>query len=69
MLNDDSAHQALTRLNRLAQRNEQGSTWLENCFNHDPARLPEIAIEVAVETGDPIGQVLARWITKRLQKS
>ena len=68
MLNDDVSRQALTRLNRLAQRNAQGLAWLEASFDRDPENLPEIALEVAVETGDPIGQALARWIERRLQK-
>jgi tetratricopeptide (TPR) repeat protein len=49
----------LTVLTRLARRRGEAQRWLEQAFASDLERLAEPAIAVAIETGDPIGQVLA----------
>jgi tetratricopeptide (TPR) repeat protein len=52
--------QALTRLTRLAQRNEKNRSLLEQALGESRlAGLVDAALQVGVETGDPIGQVLA----------
>ena len=56
------SHEALTRLTRLAQRQPQARRWLQEAFSGRLAYLAEPAIEVAAETGDPIGSVLAEKI-------
>jgi len=57
-----SAHAALTVLTRLAQRRPAGEDWLRTAFRSRLVSLAESALDVAVETGDPIGLVLAREI-------
>jgi tetratricopeptide (TPR) repeat protein len=59
------ASNALTALARLAQRRNE-TAWLAAAFRGERLeRLAELALEVAVETGDPVGMVLAREIEKR----
>jgi len=52
----------LTVLTRLAQRRPKTEEWLRTAFNTRLEALAESALDVAVETGDPIGLVLAREI-------
>jgi len=57
--------QALTVLTRLAWRGrKEAEGWLDLAFQSDLDGLAELALEVAVETGDPIGKVLAGWVGK-----
>jgi tetratricopeptide (TPR) repeat protein len=51
--------EALTRLTRLAQRRKATRRWLSQGFEGRLDGLAEPALDVAVETGDPIGQILA----------
>lgn len=51
---------ALTYLTRIARRKEYDRAWLIRAFAGRPLEeLAEAALEVAVETGDPIGKILA----------
>ncbi len=66
----DPSKATLTCLTRLAQRPGPTRRWLASVFDHRLEQLAEPAVEVAVETGDPIGtcqlvesSVLpARWV-------
>jgi tetratricopeptide (TPR) repeat protein len=61
---DRRAHQsALTILTRLAQRRHMGE-WLRKSLNERLESLAPIALEVAVETGDPIGKILAEELER-----
>jgi tetratricopeptide (TPR) repeat protein/glycosyltransferase involved in cell wall biosynthesis len=59
---DDEIKSALTMLDRLAHRSPTDSTWLKRGLNRHLARLARVAMDVAVETGDPIGPILAEAI-------
>ncbi len=54
--------QALTVLSRLASRRPEAREWLARAFEGRLAELSEEALDVAVETGGPIGQVLAALV-------
>jgi tetratricopeptide (TPR) repeat protein len=56
----------LTVLNRLARRRGEARRWLEQAFSGDLERLAGPAMEVAIETGDPIGQVLAEALERQV---
>jgi tetratricopeptide (TPR) repeat protein len=56
---DAEATATLTVLTRLAQRQSELGRWLKAAFQGRLERLAELALEVAVETGDPIGMILA----------
>ena len=60
----DAGYQTLTRLTRLAQRQENADRGLVQTFRGRLAQLAEPALDVAVETGDPMGRVLAGKIEK-----
>lgn len=53
----------LTYLTRIAQR-QKTTTWLSQALARDLERLADPASDVAVETGDPIGKVLAERLTQ-----
>ncbi len=53
------AHNGLTVLTRLAQRDPAQAGWLDRALSNRLDRLAEIALIVAIESGDPIGRVLA----------
>ena len=55
----------LTVLTRLAKRRPAARRWLEQAFAQDLDRLAEPAMRVAIESGDPIGQVLAEELDRR----
>ena len=55
----------LTVLTRLARRRPVARRWLEQAFTQDLERLAEPAMQVAIETGDPIGPVLADELERR----
>ncbi|HEX5080070.1 MAG TPA: tetratricopeptide repeat protein [Geminicoccaceae bacterium] len=59
----DQVQNALTVLTRLAQRRPDAERWLEQAFAGDLERLAEPAIRVAIETGPPMGKVLAQALT------
>lgn len=52
----------MTQLTRLAARRAEGSRWLLAALAGRLDTHAEAALDVAVETGDPIGQVLAGLI-------
>src|SRR5262245_5869847 len=55
-----NAKHALVELNRIASRKPERSSLLANFIEQNVPLLSRIAIEVAVEEGDPIGKILAR---------
>jgi hypothetical protein len=60
MSHDDGMVSALTQLTRLAQRRPETEKWIAEALRGRLEPLAKTALEVAVETGDPIGVVLAR---------
>ncbi len=66
----EEAQTALTVLTRLAQRRpEPGKAWLASAFRGERLeQLAEPALEVAIETGDPVGIVLAREVEERASR-
>jgi hypothetical protein len=54
----------LTTLTRLASHKPDQAKWLDQTFRGRLEELADPALEVAVETGDPIGQVLAERVAK-----
>ncbi len=54
----DATKGTLTTLTRLAQRNSGTRRWIELALRERLEILVESALEVALETGDPIGRVL-----------
>jgi tetratricopeptide (TPR) repeat protein len=58
----DEGRGTLTVLTRLAQRRPEAEEWLRAAFRGRLEALAENGLEVAVETGDPIGLVLAREV-------
>src|SRR5262245_15273367 len=57
-----NAKHTLTVLNRLAHRKPQRAVRLEKALQGRLDKLADTALEVAVETGDPIGRVMARKV-------
>jgi len=55
----------LAQLTRIAQRHGEKAVWLQDVFRRDLDRFALPALEVAIETGDPIGRELARQVTAR----
>lgn len=51
-------------LTRLAQQDPPAERWLEQALAKDVERLAEPAINVAIQSGDPIGPVLARVLAR-----
>ncbi len=52
-------HRILTQLTRLAQRRDQARAWLDQALLKNLDVVAPVALEVAVEIGDPLGRVLA----------
>ena len=62
-LSETEATNGLTKLNWVAQRwPESGRRKLESAIAANPARVIPLAVRVAVESGDPIGQIAAGWL-------
>ncbi len=60
MFYDADPSAALTYLTRIAGRKEHARSWLTRSLEGQRfEELVELALEVAIETGDPIGRVLA----------
>ncbi len=57
----------LTVLTRLAKRRPAAQRWLEQAFAQDLQRLAEPAMQIAIETGDPLGPVLANELEQRTE--
>ena len=56
---------ALTRMNWIAQRwAEKGRRQVVGALNANPARTLPLLLQVAVESGDPIGWIAASWLEK-----
>ncbi|MCP4594794.1 MAG: hypothetical protein GY842_29025, partial [bacterium] len=64
ILNPDDTYHVLTRLTRLAQRRSEKRSWLNQAFVGRLEKLAMIALKVGVETGDPVGSVLAEQLKK-----
>ena len=58
-------HEALTHLNRLAQRRKAGTRLIASALDGRLADSAEAAVDVAIETGDPMGPILAGMIGKQ----
>src|SRR5829696_5634599 len=58
----ESPSTALSCITRLAQRQESARKWLGLALERRLDTLALVALDVAVETGDPIGQILAQKI-------
>ena len=58
MIHATTVHETLTRLTRLAQRRPECGRWLTESLWGRP-ELAQTALDVAVESGDPIGRRLA----------
>jgi tetratricopeptide (TPR) repeat protein len=72
MLTDRASLDGLTLLTRLAQQRsgKGGERWLRRAISNERLELlAESAIEVAVETGDPIGRVLAAALLDRYPRA
>ena len=59
-----SAREALTRLTRIAQKKAQGPRFLDRALAGRLDGLAGLAFEVIVETGDPLGRVLAERLER-----
>ena len=60
-----AVNHTLTVLTRIAQRRkEDGETWLKQTLALDLERLLPLVLDVAQETGDPIGQVAAKVLER-----
>lgn len=64
MLNPEARHEALTRLNWLASDQPEERAHLLRLFEAGFNRLFVVAVDVAIESGDPIGQVLADHLSR-----
>jgi hypothetical protein len=65
MLDDQQTNNALTVLTRLAHRKPETTNLLVSALELDLMRQAVSAIEVAQQTGDPIGKVLASLLSVR----
>ncbi|MEO0941024.1 MAG: toll/interleukin-1 receptor domain-containing protein [Cyanobacteria bacterium J06642_12] len=54
----------LTNLNRLAARQSEAKEWLKDSLLTNLERAAKTGIEVAIEGGDPIGQILANCVLR-----
>ena len=54
-----AAAHMLTVLTRLAWYRSEAEEWLRHVLAHDPGRMIPLAVDVALETGDPVGRVAA----------
>src|SRR5215217_85297 len=60
----DSKH-TLTILTRLASRRPEAAAWLRKALQERLEPLAETAVDATVETGDPMGKVLAAVIEEQ----
>ena len=63
--NSEQAAHALTVLDRLAQRDPEQTKWLDKALSGRLEALAETAMGVAAQTGDPIGQLLAKILEEQ----
>jgi tetratricopeptide (TPR) repeat protein len=61
---DDGRASLLTVLTRLALRRPEEERWLRQAFEGHVEELAEPALAVAVEFGDPVGRVLADFVSE-----
>jgi tetratricopeptide (TPR) repeat protein len=62
---DQQWHAALTRLARLAQRQPEARTWIEEMLDRNMPGILRAAIEVAEETGPPLPKLLAGILERK----
>ena len=67
-MSDRAAKNALTMLTRLARRQPTAEEWLRRAFERHGERIAVPAIEIAKETGDPIGRLLAEYIEEHQRR-
>jgi|GEM_PF-6116086 len=70
-LNDQEARIGLTKLNQLAQSRRDGRPWnsiaqvrIDAALAAAPAILAPLVVDVALQSGDPIGRIAADWIAR-----
>jgi tetratricopeptide (TPR) repeat protein len=61
---DDGRSSLLTVLTRLARRRPEEERWLRQAFEGHVEELAEPALAVAVEFGDPVGRLLADFVSE-----
>lgn len=61
---DCVVREVLTRLTRIAQKRRRAGRFLEQALAGRMDRLAGTAVEVTVETGDPLGRLLARRLER-----
>jgi tetratricopeptide (TPR) repeat protein len=54
----------LTYLTRLSQRNPRNRAWLEQALTGRLAEVADAALDIAIETGDPLGRVLEEQVER-----
>ncbi len=59
---EGGSSQVLTVLTRIAQRRQEAQTWLRMALEDRLVSLGETALAIAIETGDPMGPVLAEAV-------
>lgn len=62
LFRSDADHSALTRLNRIARRKAYAEAWIEGLLEQRIATLAGVALDVAIEGGDPMGRLLSRHL-------
>ena len=58
-------HHGLTVLNRMTSHTPEAEGWLREILQTDLQRLAPSAIQVAIETGDPIGRILSAVLSQQ----
>lgn len=64
MFNQANQKSALTTLTRLCQTNPSNTIYLKQALRKDLRKFSLYAVEIAKETGDPIGKVLAECLVE-----
>ena len=62
---EEQIHNSLTVLNRAVAHSPIVEGWLEEDIGRNPRRFARPAMAIAVETGDPIGRILAKSLEAR----
>ena len=62
-LNPLQVKNGLTILNRIADRFSEAEEWIAQALSSNLDQLAEVAMNIAIETGDPMGRILAATLT------
>ena len=62
---DVAAYSTLTLLTRIARRQADAQRWLTKALGGRLEELAVVAVEVAIETGDPMGRILAARLRRQ----